>query len=253
MHAAPHAPRSRRTAASAVLCAAFALGTAACGPAPADAKPTGPFGELSGSQIVDKAFAATKSAKSLTVNVDLKSAEEPTKGYLSLDTQGRCTGTLTLDTNNTAELVKAAGDENVYLRFDEAFLREQVKDETPEVQEATLKELRGRWMKSPASDPDNKDMLALCDLKDLLSAFEPGASGITKGAETTVDGQKALALTEAGDGGETSTVYVATEGTPYVLKIETKGGDEPGTIAFSQYGKPVEAKVPAAKDVVAMD
>ncbi|MFH8840694.1 hypothetical protein [Streptomyces sp. NPDC017868] len=245
------APR-RRTALVAVLGAALALGTTACGPFSDDAKPTGPFGELSGSQIVDKAFAATKGAKSLTVDIDERKAAEPFKAYLSLDTRGQCTGTLTTGTTSTVELIKP-DRRNVYLRFDEASLREQVKDESAEVQEAALKELRGRWMKGSVSDPDNKDMVALCDPKQLLGGFEQGASGIVKGAETTVGGQKALALTEPDGKGESSTVYVATQGTPYVLKIVTKGGEEPGTITFSHYGKPVEAKAPAAKDVVKTD
>ncbi|MER7536159.1 hypothetical protein ABTX77_15435 [Streptomyces sp. NPDC097704] len=249
MHAAL---RPRRTALVAVVCAALALGTTACARFSADPESAGPFGELTGAQIVNEAFTATKTAKSLTVDVDLRSPGEPTKGYLSLDSRGKCAGTLTMGTVDTAELIKADA-ENVYLRFDEAFLREQVKDESPEVQEATIKEMKGRWVKSPVSDPDSKDMLALCDLKKLLGDFDPGASGIVKGAETTVDGQEALTLTESDGDGESSTVYVATEGTPYLLKIVTKGGDEPGTITFSKYGKPVEAKVPAAKDVVTTD
>ncbi len=258
----PVHPRTRPTAAvAAVLCTALALGATACGPTSDDAKPTkpakpaepaGPFGDLTGSQIVDKAFAATRSAKSLTVDVDLKTAVDPTKAYLSLDSQGRCAGTLTTGVDRTTELVKA-DDKNVYLRFDEAFLREQVKEESQEVQDATVKELRGRWMKSPASDPDSEGMLALCDLDELLGGFEQGASGIVKGKETTIGGQPALALTEPGEGGETSTVYVATKGAPYVLRIVTKGGEEPGTLAFSQYGKPVAAKVPAAKGVVVVE
>ncbi|MEX0171710.1 hypothetical protein [Streptomyces sp. LMG1-1-1.1] len=248
------ATRTTRIAATTLLCAAVAAGAAACGPFADEAKgkPAGPFAELTGSQIAEKAFAATRTAKSLTLTVDLKSADEPTKGYLSLDAEGKCAGTLTFDTVNTAELVKA-DDKDVYLRFDEGFLRAQVEDESPEVQEATLKELKGRWVKTPVSDPDSKDMTALCDLESLLSAFEEGATGISRGGETTVDGHKALALTEPGDAGESSTVYVATEGTPYILKIVTKGGEEPGTIAFSHYGKPVVAKVPAPKDVVVTD
>ncbi|MEV7567777.1 hypothetical protein [Streptomyces tanashiensis] len=242
------APRPRRTALAAALCAA-ALGATACGPLADDAAPAGPFPGLTGSQIVDKAFAATRTAKSLAVDVDTRGPVEPLKAYLSLDTRGRCTGTMTLGAIGTAELLKT-DDKNVYLRFDEAFLREQVKEDGPEAQDAVVKEAGGRWVKSSMDDPDSEGMLELCDLKELLDGFEPGASGIVRGAETTVGGQKALALTEPGDDGETNTVYVATEGTPYVLKIVTKGGEEPGTITFSQYGKPVVAKAPAAKDVL---
>lgn len=242
----------RRRTALAVLGAALALGTTACGPFSDDAKPAGPFGELTGSQIVDKAFAATKGAKSLTVDIDERKAAEPLKAYVSLDVRGQCAGTLTTDTTNTVELIRP-DHKTVYLRFDEASLREQVKGEDAETQKAIIKQLQGHWVKGSASDPDTKDIVGLCDPKQLLGGFEQGASGIVKGAETTVGGRKALALTEPGDGGESSTVYVATEGTPYVLKIVTKGGEEPGTITFSHYGKPVEAKAPAAKDVVKTD
>ncbi|MFF4170927.1 hypothetical protein [Streptomyces sp. NPDC001744] len=241
-------PRARRAAAAVLLCAAVATGAAACGPSPDGAKPKGPFAELTGSQVLDKAFAATRAAKSLTVAVDMTSEGERVKAHLSLDDAGRCTGTLSTGTAATTELIKADSKE-VYLRFDDASLREQTEGESPEVREGVLKALRGHWVRTPVTDPDTKDVLELCDLASLLDGFEQGASGIVKGGEATVDGRKALTVTEPDDGGVTRTVYVAAEGTPYVLKIVTKGGDEPGTIAFPQYGKPVVAKVPAAGDI----
>ncbi|MFJ4340271.1 hypothetical protein [Streptomyces sp. NPDC088915] len=249
---APTSSRPRRTAVAALLCAAVAAGAAACGPFSEDAKPAGPFPGLSGARIVDEAFAATAAAKSLTVDVDTTSEGERTRAYVSFDTAGKCVGTLTTGTAATTELIRA-DRKKVYLRFDEASLDEQVEGESPEVREATFKALKGRWVEFPASDPDAKDVVAMCDAKELLGGFEQGASGVVRGGETTVDGRKALTLTEPDDGGVTRTVYVATEGTPYVLKIVTKGGDEPGTIAFTRYGKPVAAKAPAAKDIADLD
>ncbi|MFJ4907774.1 hypothetical protein ACIQCR_24330 [Streptomyces sp. NPDC093249] len=240
--------RTRRTAVAALLCGALALGSAACGPSGGDTKTKGPFGELTGSQILDKAMAATKSAKSLTVAVDITSEGEPLKAHLSLDTAKKCAGTLSVGVAGTAEIVKA-DDRDVYLRLDEALLRDELKDESPEMREAALEQLGGRWTKSPVTDPDTRDMVAFCDLKDLLADFEEGAAGTVRGEETTVDGRKALKLTESG-GGETNTAYVATEGTPYLLKVVTTGGTEPGTITFSRYDEPVAAKTPAPKDVV---
>ncbi|MCX5391160.1 hypothetical protein [Streptomyces sp. NBC_00094] len=255
MHASPLRPL-----AATLLCAAVALSAVACGPSadgPASAKPdatrtatpTGPFGGATGSQILDQAIGATKAAKSLTLSVDVTSDGEPLKAYLSVDTREKCAGTLTIGTTGTAELIKVDA-KTAYLRFDESLLRAQGEGESPEVQEAILQQLRGRWTKTSPTDPDTGDMLALCDLKGLLAEFEQGGSGITKGGETTVGGQKALKLTEAGDvDGETTTVYVATEGKPHLLKIVTTGGDEPGTIAFSRYDRPVEAKAPPAKSI----
>ncbi|MFD9033701.1 hypothetical protein ACFVZW_21500 [Streptomyces sp. NPDC059567] len=247
MSAARH-PRTRRTALIAALCAAAALGATACGPFSDDAKASGPFGDLTGPQISNKAIASTKKADSLTLDLALKTTDGPMKAYLSMDTRGKCVGTLTVGTTGTAELIKA-DDKDVFLRFDEAFLKEQAKGESPEVQKAVLKELKGRWVKTPVTEPDAKDSLELCDLKALLGDFEQGINLAVKGEETTVGGKKALMVTEK-SGGETTTVYVATEGEPHILKIVSAGGEEPGTITFSGYGKPVEAKVPAAKDVV---
>ncbi|MFD3946206.1 hypothetical protein [Streptomyces sp. NPDC058579] len=248
MSAARH-PRTRRTAALvSALCAAVALGATACGPFSDDAKASGPFGDLTGPQIANKAIAATKKADSLTLDLATKTTDGPMKAYLAMDTTGKCAGTLTVGTTGTAELVKA-DDKDVYLRFDEAFLRAQAEGEPAEVQEAVLKELKGRWVKTPVTDPEAKDNLELCDLKALLGDFEEGINFAAKGKETTVGGKKALTLTEK-SGGETTTLYVATEGEPVILKVVAEGGEEPGTMTFTDYGKPVQAKVPAAKDVV---
>ncbi|MEV7277983.1 hypothetical protein [Streptomyces sp. NPDC093111] len=246
------AARLRRAALTATLCAAVALGATACGPfsggAADAAKPAGPFGELTGPQIADKAIGATKTADSLTLDIALKTTDGPIKAYLATDVRGRCAGTMTLGATGTAELIKPDA-KAVYMRFDEAFLKEQAKGESAEVQAAVLKELKGRWVKTDAKDPDAKESLALCDLKSLLSEFEQGTGRAAKGEETTVGGKKALPLTQT-SGSEKTTLYVATEGKPYLLKIVTAGGKEPGTISFSDYDKPVEAKAPPAKDVV---
>lgn len=248
MSAARHPRTHRRAALVAALCAAVALGATACGPFSDDAKASGPFGDLTGPQIANKAIAATKKADSLTLDLAAKTTDGPMKAYLAMDTTGKCAGTLTVGTTGTAELVKA-DQKDVYLRFDEAFLRAQGEGEPAEVQEAILKELKGRWVKTPVTDPDAKDNLELCDLKALLADFEEGINFAVKGKETTVGGKKALTLTQK-SGAETTTVYVATEGEPLILKVVAAGGEEPGTMTFTDYGKPVAAKVPAAKDVI---
>ncbi|MEU6879264.1 hypothetical protein [Streptomyces sp. NPDC046712] len=248
MSTAARQPRTRRTALAAALCAALALGATACGHIYGDPEATGPFGYLSAPEIVSNAIVATKEADSLTLDVATKTTDGPVKAYLATDVRGKCAGTLTIGATGTAELIKP-DDKDVYLRFDEAFLKEQAKGESTEVREAVLKELKGRWVKTPATDPEAKDSLELCDVKALLREFKEAADLAVESKETKVGGQKALMLT-AVLGSEQTTFYVATEGTQHLLKIVTAGGEEPGTIIFTGYGKPVEAKAPPAKDVV---
>ncbi|MEE1755905.1 hypothetical protein [Streptomyces sp. SP18CS02] len=234
----------------AALCTVAALGLTACGPLAQEAEETGPFAGLSGPEIADKAMKATSAASSLTLDMNLKTTDGPMKAYMAIDTKGQCAGTLTLGSTGTAELIKTG--QVAYMRFDEAFLLAQSGGGSAEETAAVLKELKGRWVETDVKDPDAQDSLELCELDKVLSEFRTGIGFARKGEETTVNGRKALTLTES-DGGTTTRVFVATEGEPYVLRIELQGGEEPGTMSFSEYNKPVPAKKPAAKDIVDLD
>ncbi|BAU83779.1 lipoprotein [Streptomyces laurentii] len=254
-------PRSRRLAlAAGALCtAALALGATACGPgsgsgsgsgaaAKETPKATGPFGDMTGTAIADKAFAATRDAGSLTMDVSMHLSDGRVKAKISTDHEGRCAGTVQDGGAGAADLIRTA-DKTSYVRFDERLIKEQVKGESADVQAAVMKELKGRWMKVDPKDPDLKDMVEVCELRQVLADFETSTAGTVKGGETTLDGRKALMLTQR-DGSEKSTAYVATEGKPYLLKITVTGGKEPGSLTFSDYDKPVKAEAPAKKDMV---
>lgn len=244
--------RAFKRPALAALCATAALGLTACGPfgSGAQAKETGPFPGLSGPQIANKAIKATKTAGSLTLDANLKTSEGQMKAFLALDTKGQCSGTITMGSTGTMELIKTG--KLAYMRFDEAFLREQNEGGSPEETEAVLKMLKGRWVKTDATDPEFKDGLEMCELDTMLSEFETGINFAKRGEETTVNGKKALTLTEK-DGDTTYKIYVATEGEPYLLKIDQKGGEDPGTVSIKDYNKPVPSKKPAAKDILDLD
>ncbi|MET7615843.1 hypothetical protein [Streptomyces sp. NPDC005408] len=256
------APRRLKPIALAALCTTLALAATACGPSDGDSRDTkgapakstkaeeGAFPGLSGPKIANKAFKATKTATSVTVDFAARTTDGNLKAYMSIDSKGDCKGTLSTGETGTAELIRI-GD-NAYMRFDEAFLRSQNEGGSPEETAAVLKMLKGRWVKSDASSPDDKEQLEFCELKTFLGQFEEGFNLMRRGETTTVNGQKALTLTEK-DGATSYKVYVATEGEPYVLKVEQKGGEEPGTITFSKFNKPVGATKPAAKDIVDLD
>ena len=69
---------------------------------------------------------------------------------------------------------------------------------------------------------------------------------VTKGAVQTIDGQRAIALTDTSDG---SLLYIALDGQPYPLKTSKSGADG-GSVTFSDWNKPGTVAAPAAADVV---
>ncbi|MGW3623523.1 hypothetical protein [Streptomyces sp. NPDC000880] len=268
MHAI--APVRRRHTAFAVLAAVVALGGAACGSLGEDADSMGsngsagskgakenaedkraaePFAGLSGPEIANSAVRATKAATSLTLDITMKTADGPMKGYMAVSKQGDCAGTLSVGSSGTAELIKTGS--TAYLRFDEAFLKEQGKGQSAEETAALINMMKGRWVKTGAWDPEARDSLQLCELDKLLAGLEANDNAARRAGEATVNGRRAV-ITES-DGKETYTAYVAADGEPYLLKFEQLGGDEPGTMTFSEYNKPVPAKKPAANDILDLD
>ncbi|MET9733097.1 hypothetical protein ABZZ79_21360 [Streptomyces sp. NPDC006458] len=203
-----------------------------------------PFAGLSAGEIADKAFEATTGARSVRVKGDMQ--DDATGGPLTidlaLDKRGDCAGTLSADGGKT-DLIKT-GD-TVYMRYDEAFLRAQMKGEPEEDVDAAVDMLAGTWTTS-AEDSEASEIGDLCDLDTLLGEDADtagGTSSATRGGTTTVGGSPALALQEK-DGKESATLYVATEGEPYVLRLDNQSADDAGSLLFSDYDKPVAAQKP---------
>ncbi|MFF8913811.1 hypothetical protein ACF08M_10900 [Streptomyces sp. NPDC015032] len=232
------------------LCALTLLGLAACGTDASPAEATGPFADMSGPEVANKALKTTKKAKSMKIAVDMKTTDGPVSAHFAMSTSGACTGRMSMGSAGSME-IRRTGD-TLYTKLDAAMLREQSKGEPAADVDAAVDLLAGHWMKSKASDADNKDMLEFCDLDTLLKDFETNDNAARKSGETTIDGQRALRLTEKDSEG-TYTMLVATEGAPYVLKVDAKGGKEPMTMRLSEFDEPVVVKEPAAKDIVDLD
>lgn len=237
----------RLTAATAVACTA-ALGLTGClGSA------SGPFPDLSGSQVADKSVTALRGASSLTVSGKVWDEGKPMELNMAVSKTGECKGTIS-SPDGSFELIRTA--ESVFVKADEPFYRSQMKDLPKEQADEAVKQLAGHWLKTKASDSDSEELSALCDLDELLKGFDK-SQGAEKGKVVTVDGQEALTLTtqttdgtEGGDG--TETLLVATQGEPYLLKA-TSTGKEPADLSFTGINKPVQADAPTGKDVIDAD
>ncbi|MEO3976256.1 hypothetical protein [Streptomyces sp. CAU 1734] len=264
----PFATPRRRPAATAVIALMVALSATACGTssstgADSAKDPKGSSGSKGAEdgakafaakpakEIVDAATRATTAAQSLSVDMKIKAEEGAISGKIALNRASECKGTVTVGKEGTAELLKPKGPIG-YMRFDETLLRTQGEFSSDEQRDAVLKVLRGKWVKTDTTKADEKDMLRFCDLDGLLGEWEGDTGTARKEGETTVDGRKAIKLTEV-DAGVTYRIYVAAEGTPHILKIEQVGGTEPGTMTFSDFDLPVQAEKPAAKDIIDLD
>lgn len=209
-----------------------------------------PFAGLTGAEISERALKATTGARSLRMAGSVPDEESggTLKIDIALDRRGDCAGTMSMDGQGEAELIKT-GD-TLYLKYDERFLRAQSKGEPQADTEALVSLLAGRWTSMSAAGADAKEMAGFCDLDQLLE--DAGGSGddtpakVTRGRTTTVDGRPALTLYET-DGAERSTVYVATEGKPYLLRFESGSEREPGALTFTGYDEPVPAESPAGE------
>ncbi|MEU2428003.1 hypothetical protein ABZ611_00530 [Streptomyces sp. NPDC007861] len=243
--------RMKRTAIAA-LCTATGLGLTACGPLGAtvagagEKADSGPYAELSGSEVLNKAVKVTKAATSLRLGVTMTTADGPVEAHMAVDTKGDCAGTISFGAAATTELIKT-GD-TVYLRFDEAMLRKEGEGRSKEETDAVLKTMLGKWIKDDAESGDAKDLVEFCDLDTYLGGFDADSNSARKGGESAVNGTPTLVLAESYRD-EKYTVHVAAKGTPYVLKLQVAGGTQPMSMTFAEFNKPVAAKKPAAKDI----
>ncbi|MFJ8790004.1 hypothetical protein [Streptomyces sp. NPDC102462] len=239
----------RRTA-LAVLClaAVSAAGLTGCqsGQDKADSKPKEPFAGLTGGEIADRAMKATTGASSLRMTGDI--ADDASDGTIridmALDKKGECAGTLSLDGQGKADLIKTGA--TVYMKYDEAFLRAQSKGESKADTDAAVAMLAGKWTRMSAKGQDAKDIAGFCDLGSVLSGADDVRSDATRGKTSTVAGTPAIVLHEK-DGKDRYTLYVATEGEPYLLKVDGGSAKDAVRLTFSDYDRPVPAKKPAGK------
>jgi hypothetical protein len=108
--------------------------------------------------------------------------------------------------------------------------------------QAAAQLLQGRWLKAPASGGNLVSLASLTDLRQLVDTTLTAHGALTKGASTTVNGQKVLGVTDTSKGG---TLYVATTGPPYPIEV-TKGGAGSGRIVFDQWNQPVSVTAPTS-------
>jgi len=100
--------------------------------------------------------------------------------------------------------------------------------------------LADRWFEVPANSGGFGSFAPFTNLQELTKQILTATGSVEKGDETTIDGQKAIAITDTSKGG---TLYVATTGPAYPLKLEA-GKKNTGSISFTDWDQPVTLTAP---------
>ncbi len=101
-------------------------------------------------------------------------------------------------------------------------------------------ELDGRWLRAPRSSGEFASLQTITDLHTLLGALLNGHGSLTRGARSTIDGRRVIALNDVSDHG---TLYVATTGPPYPIRL-TRAGAQGGQLDFGDFGARVRITAP---------
>jgi hypothetical protein len=124
--------------------------------------------------------------------------------------------------------------QKVYFKGDEAFYRQYAGA-------AAAQLLAGKWIMAPSATGNFASFTPLTDIGKLFGLIKTKGT-ITKGAESTVDGQKVIAITSSEPG--TGTIYVATTGKPYPVELAGPSSKS-GSLQFSNWNGTVTLVAPS--------
>jgi hypothetical protein len=221
----------RRRVAGAVLCLAIAAGTAACG-----GSGGGPLGGMDANQITMKAFADLKAAKS--VHVTGPTNENGLRYNLNVTLGATdCQGTFASGAKGTFSVLKVNG--STYFSADPTFWK--LAASGPSVPVETF---NGKYLKVGPNSRTLAALGVLCHPSQLASPFSGQVSGMVERGYTTINGQKALHITDSGD---SDGIYVSVSSTPEVLRLDAGSN---ANLTFTNYNAPLNLAPPSANIIL---
>jgi hypothetical protein len=217
----------RTVAAAALGALALALALAGCGGSSSSGNG---LESKSPDQILEATKAAAKTASSVHIKGSIVTAGKPIALDMELLAGKGGKGTISQE-GFTIQLVQTGGA--VYINGSAAFYKHVSGS-------AAAALLEGKWLKAPADSGELASLAELTDLSKLIDTALANHGTLSKGAPTTVEGQKAVTLQDSRGG----TLYVAASGKPYPLEI-AKTGSESGKVVLNRWDQPVTIEAPA--------
>lgn len=201
-------------------------------------KPTPSIASLSARQILKKAEAAAKAATGVRVRGTVTMDDgKPMKLDVRLAKTGG-SGTMSVDGAGMSVIVIGR---IAYLKFDEAFWRQEAKKKDAE---QMIKLLRGKWLKVAMDDKDFGEMAAFASKAGFFDGMFTASGHLRKTAAKTVDGVRCIGLGDA-DG----TLWIdATNARP--IRLEPGGSAGTDGLSFSEYNQVKQPKAPPRAQVV---
>ncbi|MFI0206747.1 MULTISPECIES: hypothetical protein [Streptomyces] len=196
---------------------------------------------LAATEVARAAYDATKSANSMTMEADLKTADGLLKMHMSVNRSGDCKGRVSMGDKGGMDIVKIGNF--AYTKYDKSLL----EDAAGASQGTEF--ILDRWIKTKVDGVESEDRLKVCNLDDFLAGLRAPGGESSKGGIVNVDGKKALIL-KGVERGEQYTAHIATEGSPYILRVALKKGNESGVVSFRDYNKDVAVQAPPVEKIV---
>lgn len=218
----------KRAIAGAVICAGIVAGTAACG---GSGSPGNPLSGMDPNQITMNAFQNLKNAESVHVTGPESSNGQSYNLNATLG-KSNCQGTFATTSKGSYSILKVNG--STYFSADNTFWK------LAHAAGSSLTLLDGKYLKVGPDSATLNALGVLCHPSQLASSFTGQVSGMVERGYTTINGQKALHITDTAD---PDGVYISDTATPEVLRLDAGSN---ANLYFTDYNAPLNLTAPPA-------
>jgi hypothetical protein len=208
-----------------------ALATILTAGAVAGAPPNGEASKSPAAILADAKAAAT-SASAVRISGSIATGSGTITLDLVLVAPDRARGRMT-EQGESFDVLRVG--KTVYVRGSRAFYTKVAGK-----QAAAL--LQGKWLSAPAATGQFASIGEFTDIRAFFTGVLGSHGRITRGAETTVGGQKVIALVDHSNSG--GTLYIATTGKPYPTEIASPHGGASGAVHFTGWGTSIRIAAP---------
>lgn len=218
----------KRAIAGAVITAGIVAGTAACG---GSGSPGNPLSGIDPNQITMNAFQNLKNAESVHVTGPESSNGQSYNLNATLG-KSNCKGTFATTSKGSYSILKVNG--STYFSADDTFWK------LAHAAGSSLTLLDGKYLKVGPDSATLNALGVLCHPSQLASSFTGQVSGMVERGFTTINGQKALHITDTAD---PDGVYVSDTASPEVLRLDAGNN---ANLYFTDYNAPLNLTAPPA-------